>query len=74
MGVADNGRIWIRVHVKGPLKVNACELEYTCSHTSKLIPLSCRIYRVFGLQEVCSTQCNSHLMKGKLLTYEQCYN
>ena len=55
MGVADNGRIWIRVNVNGPLKVNACELEFTCSHTCKLIPLSCRIYRVFGLKEVCST-------------------
>ena len=52
----------------------ACELEFTCSHTCKLIPLSCRIYRVFGLQELCSTQCDSHLMKGKLLTYDQSHN
>ena len=55
MGVADNDRIWIRVNVEGPLKVNASELEFTCRHTGKLIPLSCRIYRVFGLKEVCST-------------------
>ena len=55
MGMADNGRIWIRVNVEGPLKVNASELEFTCRHTCKLIPLSCRIYRVFGLKEVCST-------------------
>ena len=74
MGVADNGRIWIRVNVEGPLKVNASELEFTYRHTCKLIPLSCRIYRVFGLKEVCSTQCDSQLMKGKLLTYEQCHN
>ena len=74
MGVADNGRIWIRVNVEGPFKVNASELEFTCRHTCKLIPLSCRIYRVFGLKEVCSTQCDSQLMKGKLLTYEQCHN
>lgn len=74
MGVADNGRIWIRVNVEGPLKVNASELEFTCRHTGKLIPLSCRIYRVFGLKEVCSTQCDSQLTKGKLLTYEQCHN
>lgn len=74
MGVADNGRIWIRVNVEGPLKVNASELEFTCRHTCKLIPLSCRIYRVFGLKEVCSTQCDPQLMKGKLLTYEQCHN
>ena len=70
--MADNGRIWIRVQVKRPFKMNACELEFT--HTCKLVPLSCWIYRVFGLQEVCSTQFNSHLMKGKLLTYEQCHN
>ena len=31
MGVADNGRTWIRVHVNGPLKVNACALEFSCS-------------------------------------------
>lgn len=71
MVVAEIGRSRIRVHVKGPFKVNTCELEFTHLKTN---PLSCRIYRVFGLQELCSTQCNSHHVNGKLLTYEQCHN